>query len=118
VNKKLLLAGIIAVNLAGLTVYCLQGLPTEEQKSVIVHNQGVEMVEIGAIYEHYKGKKYKVLDLARHTDNTEIGVVYESLYDDPTFGHNAHWFRPLNEFVGTLMVDGKEVIRFKKVQNS
>lgn len=74
-----------------------------------------EKPEIGAVYEHYKGKRYKILDVVFNADDCELAVVYESLYDDAQFGSHAHWVRSLKEFTGTLMVDGKELQRFKQV---
>ena len=36
----------------------------------------------GKIYKHFKGKKYKVLGTALHSENKERYVVYMALYDD------------------------------------
>ena len=38
-------------------------------------------VEKGAIYKHFKGKYYKVIEIARHTETNEIFVVYMQLYE-------------------------------------
>lgn len=35
--------------------------------------------EIGRVYTHYKGGKYKVMTLAKHTETGEDMVVYKSL---------------------------------------
>ena len=75
----------------------------------------VKYIEIGGLYEHYKGKKYKVLGLARNADNCELMVYYESLYDHAQFGSHAHWVRTLVEFAGTMEINGQVKPRFKKV---
>jgi hypothetical protein len=35
------------------------------------------------IYEHYKGQKYLVLGVARHTETGELMAVYAPLYELP-----------------------------------
>ena len=61
-------------------------------------------------YRHYKGKEYRVLGVARHTETDEAFVVYQALY-----GERGLWTRPAGLFVGTVMVDGAEVPRFALV---
>lgn len=36
--------------------------------------------EIGKIYKHYKGGKYKVLTLAKHSETEETLVIYRSIH--------------------------------------
>lgn len=38
-------------------------------------------IEKGAIYKHFKGKYYKVIEIARHTETDEKFVVYMQLYE-------------------------------------
>lgn len=45
---------------------------------------------IPGIYQHYKGPKYRVFEVAKHSESEEILVVYRALYGD--FGL---WVRPL-----------------------
>ena len=40
-------------------------------------------------YQHYKGKMYEVIGLARHSETLEEMVVYKALYDSSEFGMNA-----------------------------
>lgn len=64
-------------------------------------------------YEHYKGKRYQVLGVGCHTETNEYFVVYEPLYE-----HNGQpniWMRPYDMFVGTVQLNGREVVRFKKL---
>jgi len=65
-------------------------------------------------YRHYKGKFYKVLGIAKHSETNEDFVVYISLYDDQEFS-NPFWVRPLEMFKEEVEVDGEMVPRFKFV---
>jgi hypothetical protein len=58
-------------------------------------------------YRHYKGKDYRVLGLARHSETEEVLVVYRLLYGD--FGW---WVRPAAMFTETVEVEGRRVPRF------
>jgi hypothetical protein len=60
------------------------------------------------VYEHYKGRRYEVLGCARHTETNEEFVVYRALY-----GTYDLWVRPTAMFMETVIVDGREVPRFR-----
>lgn len=64
------------------------------------------------IYEHYKGKKYFVLGLSRHTESGEVCVVYRPLYETD-WQHLVH--RPAGMFLEEVEVDGKRIPRFRPV---
>lgn len=64
------------------------------------------------IYCHYKGKRYRVLGVAKHSETMEDLVVYEALYDNDL---SKLWVRPLSMFSETVMVEGKAVPRFRRV---
>lgn len=66
-------------------------------------------IKENAIYEHYKGKKYKVLGTARHSESLEELVLYECLYENDL---GKTWVRPIEMFLGTLE-DGSP--RFKEI---
>ena len=66
-------------------------------------------------YQHYKGKFYEVIGVARHSETLKEFVVYRALYDSKEFGKNALWVRPKKMFLESVIVDGKEVPRFKYV---
>ena len=70
-------------------------------------------IEINAIYKHYKGGRYKIIGIAKHSETLEEFVVYEALYDNP---ESRLWIRPKKMFLESVVVDGKEVERFKKVE--
>lgn len=62
------------------------------------------------IYEHYKGKKYKVIGVAKHSETLEDLVIYEALYDNET---SKLWARPISMFDEQVEVNGKKVPRFR-----
>ena len=71
-------------------------------------------VKIG-LYEHYKGKNYMVLGVARHSETLEELIVYQALYESEEFGKNCLWVRPKKMFLETVERDGKVLPRFKYV---
>ncbi len=62
------------------------------------------------IYQHYKGKKYRVIGVAKHSETLEDMVVYEALYENEV---SKLWVRPLEMFLGEVEIDGKRVLRFR-----
>lgn len=78
----------------------------------------VQKIKIGGLYEHYSGKRYKVLMIARSSEDTSLQVVYQGLYTDKQFGENPSWVRPLGMFVETVTIEGKQVPRFKEITDS
>ena len=58
-------------------------------------------------YRHYKGNRYLVKGVARHSETEEQLVVYQQLYGDKDL-----WVRPLKMFEETVEVEGKTVPRF------
>lgn len=65
------------------------------------------------IYQHYKGGKVKVIQIANHSETLEKFVVYEALYECRTYGKGSIWIRPLKMFKETVKVDSKLIPRFK-----
>ena len=61
------------------------------------------------IYQHYKGPKYRVLGVVRHSETLEELVYYECLYDNPS---GQFWVRPKAMFEETVDIDGKKMPRF------
>jgi hypothetical protein len=70
-------------------------------------------IQPGDLYEHYKGNKYKVINVSCHSEDLSWHVVYESLYENPV---SKIWHRPLEMFLGSLEIDGSIVQRFKKIE--
>lgn len=58
-------------------------------------------------YRHFKGKEYKVLGVARHSETEEELVVYRALY-----GNFGLWVRPVSMWNETVERDGKTFRRF------
>lgn len=70
---------------------------------------GLPPIEVApGLYEHVKGNRYEVLELARHSETEEWFVVYRALY-----GERGLWVRPLAMFAEHVVVDGLEVPRFR-----
>ncbi|HLC45392.1 MAG TPA: DUF1653 domain-containing protein, partial [archaeon] len=63
-------------------------------------------------YKHYSGKTYEVMGTARHSETLQELVLYKALYDSE-FGGNALWVRPMELFLGEVVVDGKKRPRFE-----
>ena len=65
-------------------------------------------IVIGGIYRHYKGKDYKLLAVAKHSETLEEMAVYQALYGDGQI-----WVRPLAMFTETIEKDGQRFPRFQ-----
>jgi len=65
------------------------------------------------IYEHYKGNRYKVIDIARHSETDELLVLYRPLYGDENL-----WVRPFGMFFEKVEIDGFLRPRFKFIEDS
>jgi len=75
----------------------------------------MEEVKIGK-YKHHKGKFYKVIGVARHSETMEELVVYIALYNIPEYGENSLWVRPKKMFLETIEKDGKTIPRFEFIE--
>jgi hypothetical protein len=65
-------------------------------------------IAVGSLYEHYKGNRYKILAIARHSETLEELVVYQALY-----GEGDIWARPLAMFLENVTIEGRSQPRFK-----
>ena len=72
----------------------------------------MKKLEIGGIYKHYnyKGTKARVLGEGFNSETREPLVIYMHLED------GVIWARPKEMFLGNVIIDGKEVERFQKVE--
>lgn len=69
------------------------------------------------IYEHYKGKRYEVIGEAVHSETREEVVVYKMLYETKDYPFGSLWVRPKKMFLENILIDGKEMSRFKWLAN-
>jgi len=63
------------------------------------------------LYEHYKGNKYRLLAIAKHSETLEEMVVYQAEYGD-----RGIWVRPKEMFFEKIEIDGKMIDRFREIQ--
>lgn len=68
-------------------------------------------------YQHYKGNFYDVIGVAHHSETLEELVVYRALYKHEKYGDNSLWVRPKTMFLETVIIDGKEVLRFTPISD-
>ncbi len=61
-------------------------------------------------YRHYKGGRYEVLGVVRHSETLEALVLYKPLDEDVGL-----WVRPYRMFVETVVVGGEVRARFERV---
>jgi len=59
------------------------------------------------IYRHFKGNRYQVLGVAKHSESLEEMVVYRALY-----GEGGLWVRPASMWNETVERDGITYQRF------
>ena len=59
------------------------------------------------IWRHFKGNRYQVIGVAKHSESLEPMVVYRALY-----GEGGLWVRPASMWLETVERDGKTYQRF------
>ncbi len=64
-------------------------------------------------YRHFKGGRYEVIGLAKHSETLEEMVVYRALYGD-----GGLWVRPAAMWNEVVEHDGKKVRRFALEENA
>ena len=62
------------------------------------------------IYEHFKGARYEVYAVARHSETDDELVVYRALY-----GEYGVWARPVAMFTEHVDRDGYAGPRFRRI---
>ena len=100
---KNLILFVIAIFYAGQSLSANEELKPFSALAATLHT--------GQIYEHYKGKQYKILSVARNSETLEESVVYQALY-----GNQDVWVRPLRMFLENVVVEGKSLPRFKLIR--
>jgi hypothetical protein len=62
------------------------------------------------IYEHFKGERYEVRGVGKHSETEEEFVFYRKLYGDYSF-----WVRPAKMFLETIEREGYRGQRFRRI---
>lgn len=65
---------------------------------------------VAGIYRHFKGRYYRLICLAMHSETREALAVYQALY-----GERECWVRPLSMWSELILQDGAFVERFAYV---
>ena len=59
------------------------------------------LIKLGR-YKHFKGKEYKVIGVAKDSENLAPFVVYQGLYHTKDVGDHPIFIRPLSEFMDSV----------------
>ena len=62
---------------------------------------------VGREFVHFKGKRYRLVAVAKHSETLEPIVVYRALY-----GEGGVWVRPASMWNEEIERDGKRIRRF------
>lgn len=65
------------------------------------------------IYKHFKGNRYQVIGVAKHSEGEPEMVVYRPLYGD-----RGLWVRPLSMFLEMVEINDQLVPRFELIDQS
>ncbi len=71
-------------------------------------------IKEGDIVNHFKNKRYKIMAIAKHSEDLSEYVVYQALYEP-----YGVWVRPLEMFLSKVdsekYPDVKQTYRFEKI---
>lgn len=70
----------------------------------------VPIIDMG-VYQHYKGNQYEVVGVALDSENLQPLVIYRPLSPSKV----SFWARPYDMFISTVIINGVEIERFKKI---
>ena len=69
----------------------------------------MKKIKVGSIYQHFKGKEYKIIGIGKQSETLEDMVVYKPMYKSEV----SLWVRPAKMFFEKVKVGTREVSRFK-----
>jgi hypothetical protein len=72
----------------------------------------LKKVPIGAIFRHYEGREYKILQIGRSKKDYPFQVVYQALFHCREFGTYPVWVEPLPPFLEPVDFQGDTISRF------
>lgn len=80
---------------------------------------GIIMIQVGQIYQHFKGNLYKIIAIGKLESTLEEMIVYQR-FDPLSMGSTPSdvWIRPPHDFFEKTHVNGEIVDRFKLVTQS
>lgn len=87
-----------------------------ENMTINLDNQGIPVnpkALEGRVFEHFKGKRYQLIEFAIDSETLAPLVVYRQLY-----GERKLWVRPAPMFFETVERDGYAGPRFRLVDES
>jgi len=74
-----------------------------------------QLPQNGEIWRHFKGRDYKIITIAEHTETSELYVVYEALYGD-----YKNYVRPAAMFMSEVdhqkYPQATQIYRFEKIK--
>lgn len=73
-----------------------------------------EPLHINGLYEHYSGRQYRLIGVAKHSETLEELIVYEPRYNNT---ESKLWVRPKAMFFEDVEKDGKLVPRFRYMES-
>ena len=76
----------------------------------MTYEQALKEIPFG-LYQHFKGRYYEVIDIARHSETDEAMVIYR-----PQYGKKQLWVRPADMWAESIERDGYSGPRFRKVE--
>ena len=72
-----------------------------------------DILKPGSLWQHFKGNKYRIVCVAKHSESLVEMVVYEALYENP---EGKYWVRPKVMFLEKMTREGKTFFRYEPIK--